>query len=87
MRVPNWYKFPIIGSFGGEGGEFFFAKLLLVFNFDNKRLAMVVNNASINRKNHKEVVPFRKFDIDFCMCFKIVMLSNNITCWFTTSCM
>ena len=60
MRVPSWCRFPIIGSFGGDGGKFFAD---LEFSLD-RRLNMVgraskMKNASMGMKNHKEMVPFR----------------------------
>jgi len=72
MWPTSWCKFPIIGSFGGDGGTFFAD---LEFGFD-RRLNMVgkgskMKNASTGMKNQKEMVPFRKLVIGFY--FKIVI--------------
>ena len=80
MWLPSWCRFPIIGSFGGDGGKFF-ADLEL--SLDRRRLNMAgkassMKNASMGMKNHKDMVSFRKLVIGFCFRILITRVRKNV---------
>jgi len=76
VSVPSWWRFPIIGSFGGDGGDddtgevsLVVAELELLFHLDKSlitvRKTKKVMKVIIGRKNKDEGFSCREVDIDF----------------------